>query len=107
MVDWYVEISEWAPESFKNDEYLSNVIDTATPYMDYFCKRLSEIKDWKLEDANNLFKEIVDELPIMSANIHKENFWINYNKWVFIKLTDTPKQIYRDSKIQQILIQKK
>ena len=59
MTDWYVEISDSAPEGFKGDKYLGNVIDTASPCMDYFCNRLTEMKDWKLEDANTIFKEII------------------------------------------------
>jgi hypothetical protein len=66
MIDWYVEISDSSPESFKSDLFLSKVIDTASPCMDYFCNRLTEMKDWKLEDANNIFKEIIEELPILS-----------------------------------------
>lgn len=103
MTDWYVEISEYAPESFRGDKYLSSVIDTASPFMDYFCKRLTELKDWKLEDANNIFKEIIEEMPIMSGVIWNGEFSIRYNNWVAIKLTETPKQIYRDSKIKQLL----
>ena len=52
MTDWYVEITDSAPESFRTDDYLSQIIDTASPCMDYFCKRLTELKDWKLEEAN-------------------------------------------------------
>jgi len=103
MIDWYVEISENAPDGFRGDKYLSNVIDTASPCMNYFCKRLTEMKNWKLEDANNIFKEIIEELPIMSAVIYNNEFFINYNRWVTIRLTETPKQIYRDSKIKQLL----
>ena len=103
MTDWYVEISEWAPDNFRTDDFLSQVIDTASPYMDYFCKRLTELKDWKLEQANDIFKEIIEELPIMSPQIYQGEFRINYNRWVTIKLTETPKQIYRDSKIKQLL----
>ena len=103
MIDWYVEISEASPEGFKGDKYLGSVIDTASPCMNYFCDRLTEMKDWKLEDANNIFKEIIEELPIMTAKIYNNEFIINYNRWVIIKLTETPIQIYRDSKIKQIL----
>jgi CRISPR/Cas system-associated protein Csx1 len=103
MIDWYVEISEGAPEGFKGDKYLGNVIDTASPCMDYFCNRLTEMKDWKLEDANTIFKEIIEELPIMTARIYNNEFIIRYNNWVYIKLTETATQIYRDSKIKQIL----
>ena len=103
MTDWYVEISEYAPESFRTDDYLSKIIDTASPCMNYFCKRLTELKDWKLEEAFKIFQEIVEELPIMSAHIWNDEFSIRYNKFVYIKLTETPKQIYRDSKIKQLL----
>ncbi len=103
MVDWYVEITAHAPEGFRSDKFLSSVIDTATPYMNHFCKRLSEFQNWKLEDANKLFKDIVEEMPIMQADIWDDEFRIRYNKWVYIKLTETPKQIYRDSKIKQLL----
>lgn len=103
MITWYVEISEWAPDNYRNDKYLKTVIDTATPFMNHFCKRLSEIDEWKLEDANKIFKELVDELPIMQALVMNDDFKIRYNKWVFIKLTDTVKQIYRESKLNKIL----
>ena len=103
MIDWYVEILDSAPDGFKGDKYIGNVIDTASPYMDYFCKRLTEMKDWKLEDANNIFKEIIEELPIMTTRVYNNDFIINYNKWVTIKLTETATQIYRESKIRQIL----
>ena len=103
MIDWYVEILDSAPDGFKGDKYVGNVIDTASPCMDYFCKRLTEMKDWKLEDANNIFKEIIEELPIITARVYNNDFIINYNKWVTIKLTETATQIYRESKIRQIL----
>ena len=103
MIDWYVEICDSSPEGFKGDKYLGNVIDTASPCMDYFCKRLTEMKDWKLEDANQIFKEIIEELPIMTSTIYNNEFIINYNRWVTIKLTETSKQIYRDLKLSRIL----
>ncbi len=102
MIDWYVEISESAPEGFKGDNYLSNVIETAAPCMNYFCKRLMEIKEFTLEDMEKIFSEIIEELPIMRANIYGDEFVIKYNRWVDIKLTDTTKQIYRDIKLEKI-----
>lgn len=103
MIDWYVEISEESPDSFKSDDYLSKVIDTASPCMDYFCKRLTELKDWKLEEASKIFGNIIEELPIMKSRIYNNEFVIDYNRWVTIKLTETPVQIYRESKIKQLL----
>jgi len=102
MIDWYVEISESSPEGFKNDDYLAKVIKTSKPCMDYFCKRLTEIEDFTLEDMEKIFSEIIEELPIMRANIYGNEFVIKYNRWVDIKLTDTTKQIYRNIKLEKI-----
>jgi hypothetical protein len=103
MISWYVEISEWAPETYNSDKYLKTIIDTATPFMNHFCKRLNKIDDWKLEDANRIFKDLVEELPIMQAQVFNDDFLIRYNKWTYIKLTDTVKQIYRESKLNKLL----
>lgn len=102
MIDWYIEISELAPDNFKTDDYLNTVIKTAAPCMSYFCQRLSEIEDHKLEDMMNIFKEIIEELPIMTANVYGGEFIIKYNRWVNIKLTETTKQIYRDIKLEKL-----
>lgn len=102
MIDWYVEISESAPDRFKSDKYLSSVIKTAAPCMNYFCKRLIEIEDFTLDDMERIFSEIIEELPIMRCNIYGGEFVILYNRWVDIKLTDTTKQIYRDIKLEKI-----
>jgi inhibitor of KinA sporulation pathway (predicted exonuclease) len=102
MIDWYIEISESAPDKLKNDDYLAEVIKTAKPCMDYFCKRLTEIEDFTLEDMGKIFSEIIEELPIMRANIYDGEFVIKYNRWVEVKLTDTTKQIYREIKLEKI-----
>lgn len=99
MIDWYVEISD----HLKSDSYLKSVIETATPFMDYFCNRLSEIEDWRIEDAERVFGDIIEEMPIMNYKIYKGEFIINYNKYTLIKLTDTTKQIYREIKLGKIL----
>jgi len=103
MINWYVQISEYAPYGFNSDTYLANVIDTATPFMEYFCKRLSEVDNWNIDDAQKIFKGIIDEMPIMSSTIIDNEFIIKYNKWTYIRLTDTTKQIYRDIKLEKIL----
>ena len=102
MIDWYVEISEGAPDVFKGDKYLSSVINTASPCMNYFCQRLTEKENFTLEDIEKIFSEIIEELPIMRANIYGDEFVIKYNRWVDIKLTDTTKQIYRNIKLEKI-----
>ena len=109
MIDWYVEISESAPSSFRSDGFMQSVIETSTPLMDYFCKRLSIMENWRIEDAENIFGDIIDEMPIMNYRISREiksgekEFIIVYNRYVSIKLTDTTKQIYREIKIGKLL----
>lgn len=103
MIDWYVEIRDDSPDSFKTDKYLKEVIETATPLMDFFCKRLSNIDDWNIEQANQIFSSIVEEIPIMTHRVYNGEFFIIYNRWVSIKLTETTKQIYRDIKIEKLL----
>jgi hypothetical protein len=103
MINWYVQISEYAPIGFNSDIYLASVIDTATPFMEYFCKRLSEVDSWSIDDAQKIFKDIIDEMPIMSSTIIDNEFIIKYNRYTSIRLTDTTKQIYRDIKLEKIL----
>lgn len=103
MINWYVQISETAPQGFNSDIYLASVIDTASPFMEYFCKRLSEIDNWMIQDAETIFKDIIDEMPIMSSIIIDNEFVIRYNRKTSIRLTDTTKQIYRDIKLEKIL----
>jgi hypothetical protein len=102
MLDWYIEISDRAPDGFKSDKYLNSVIKTASPCMDYFCKRLIEMDNYTIDDMNNIFSEIIEELPIMRGNKYVDEFIIKYNRWVDIKLTDTTKSIYRDIKIEKL-----
>ena len=102
MIDWYVEISESAPDGFKGDKYLAEVIKTASPCMNYLCNRLMEMEDFTLESMEKIFSEIIEELPIMRGNRYGDEFVIKYNRWVDIKLTDTTKQIYRDIKLEKI-----
>jgi hypothetical protein len=103
MINWYVQISDLAPHGVNSDGYLGTVIDNATPFMEYFCKRLSEVNNWSIDDAQNVFKDIIDEMPIMSSTVLNNEFIIKYNRWTSIKLTDTTKQIYRDIKLEKIL----
>jgi hypothetical protein len=104
MIDWYVEISEYCPNNkFKTDDYLKSVIETSTPVMNYFCKRLSELEEWTIDDANKIFSSIIDEMPIMNAKVYNGEFSIEYNKWTKIKLTETSKQIYRGIKLEKLL----
>lgn len=98
MINWYIVSSET-----KSESYLNNVTRTVTPFMDYFCSKISEIDNCTLDNLHNIFIDIVDGLPIMKAYVYKNEFIIFYNKTTQIKFRDTTKQIYRDIKLEKIL----
>jgi hypothetical protein len=103
MIDWYVDLDEGRPYNLKNDRYLQSVIETATPFMNYFVKRLNQMENWTVDDANKIFSSIIEEMPIMKPRIWKDEFYIEYNRYTRIKLTDTTKQIYRGIKLEKLL----
>ncbi len=103
IIDWYITINETAPASLKSDKSLQNIIDTTTPVMEYFCKRLTCIKNWSVKDAERVFIEIVDEMPVMNGKIVDNEFIIVYSRYVSIRLIDNTTQIYRDVKLDSII----
>lgn len=106
-VDWYVKSNPWNGKV--TEKVLSKVVETATPLMDYFCDRLTEVVegDLKISQIETVFGEIVEEMPVMNYRISEENgvdqFIIMYNKHTEIRLTDSTKQIYREIKLTKIL----
>jgi len=103
MIDWYVDLDEGRPYNLKNDRYLKSVIETATPFMNYFVKRLNQMENWTVDDVNKIFSSIIEEMPIMKPIIWQNEFYIEYNRYTRIKLTDTTKQIYRGIKLEKLL----
>ena len=97
MLSWYIDSSR------TESKYIEVVNRNVQPCMDYFCMRLLEMEVYDNDEILKVFKEIIEELPIMTAKVYNNEFIINYNRWVNIKLTETPIQIYRESKIRQIL----
>lgn len=100
MINWYVEVNS---NSYNNSDYIKKVIENATPFMNFFCKKISKIDSWKLEDVNRILGDIVNEMPVMNVSFSGEEFTIKYNRYTDIKLVDPVKQIYRDMKISKIL----
>lgn len=103
MIDWCVEISSYAPSSFKTEKYLNTVRDTVKPCMDHLCKRLLEMNDWDIKMANSTFMKIIDEIPILTLIVREDGFQLRYNKYVDIKITDGATKIYREIKLDKIL----
>lgn len=108
IIDWYVKSNPWGGTKISK-KFLSKVVETATPLMDYFCGRLTERVEGELEinQIESVFGEIVEEMPVMNYRISNENgvdqFIIQYNKFTEIRLTDSTKQIYREIKLTKIL----
>lgn len=102
-MDWKINISENAPYKLKKPTYINDVNNLVKPFMDYFCERLSLINNWSSEQAIEIFSDIIDEMPIMRANTYNNNFFIIYNRYVTITLSETPLQIYRGIKLEKIL----
>ncbi len=104
MLSWYIDSS-------RNDKnYLDIVKRTVEPCMDYLCDRLSEIEDYDLNDLNRFFKEIVDELPILTFYINKDiydniedGFHFRYNNFTTIKFNDGVKGVRREIILNKIL----
>lgn len=99
MIEWSIKISEYAPNSYNSDVYLHRIEDIIEPCIIYLDKRLLE-SDFT-ETALDIFKDIFDEMPIISFVLYNDTFIIRYNNWVNV-LIDI-KQIYRKYKIEKIL----
>lgn len=98
MISWYITSSR------TDDIYLKRVKDIVEPYMDYFCDRLSQIEDYDLYDISKIFKEIIEELPILNFEYDKVNgsFFIRYNSYTLIRFNDSLKSIKREIILNKI-----
>lgn len=99
MISWYID-------SLNTDEsYLKRVKDTVDPFMYYFCDRLSQIEDYDLNDIKNIFKEIIEELPILEFIYieHNDDFFLRYNSKTLIRFNDPLKSIKREIILNKIL----
>ena len=99
MIDWYINVSEYAPESMSSDKITDNVIKTMAPIMDFLCVRLNKENSITMEKVIS----IMNELSIMNSSIIDDELVIKYNRFISIRLTESLKQICRDIKIKKIL----
>lgn len=102
MIDWYVEISEYAPYGFRSDKYKDSIITNSMLTMDHICKEISK-RNYDLSNFEKSFNEIIQELPIMNFKVLNGEFIIVYNKWVNIRFKENTKQIYRDIKLNKLI----
>lgn len=102
MIEWYVDIVEFAPMNFKTDKFKNSVNENAKPVMIYISEKLKE-SDYNLSEFYENFKDIVDDLPIMNLKCINDEIIIKYNRFVYIKLVDSTKAIYRNIKLNKLL----
>lgn len=107
MIEWYFDISPNSPDTFHQESFIEKIINIALPFMNYFCNRLEEYENWTAEDANKVFIDVVEEMPVMTGFIRDGEFVIRYNRYIEIYLIGNTKQIYRDIKINRFLKEKR
>lgn len=92
-------------------KYRENVTTIAGPVIDWLCQRIEENDLTSFEDIEGLFKQIVDELPVMRLvrrsdfNQHYEgpDFLIKYNKYTDIIFEDSTACLRREILIDNLL----
>jgi len=99
MISWYIDSTR------TDDKYINKVKQTVEPCMDYFCDRLCQIENFDLNDINRLFREILEELPILNFRIdpNTNDFYFQYNSNTQIRFHDAKKGIRRELILNKIL----
>ena len=104
---WNLEIQE----SMDTPKYRQTIESYMAPVMDWLCARIAEEDITKFEKAEDLIKQIMDELPVMklrrrsdfSQNYSGPDFYIEYNRYADIYFEDSAVCIRRDAVIENIL----
>jgi len=74
--------------------------------MDYFCDKLYEVAEFDINQINNLFINILEELPILTFKVdyyNKDKFYFQYNSYTTIRFNDAMKGIKRELILNKIL----
>jgi hypothetical protein len=102
MISWYIDSS-------RNDSnYLKTVDRNVSPYMNFFCDRLSSIDIDNLDNISKLFTNIISELPILTVLSNKSDngeidIYFRYNSFTLIRFNDPMKSIKREIILNKIL----
>src|ERR1035437_7100981 len=97
MVSWYIESSR------TYEKYLKQVNVVVAPCMDFFCNRLCEIELYDMNDIKRIFKEIIEELPILNLTKVGDEFIIIYNSYTSIRFNNGITGIRREIVLNNIL----
>ena len=104
---WNLEIQE----SMDTPKYRQTIESYMAPVMEWLCARLAEEDITKVEKAEDLIKQIMDDLPVMklkrrsdfSQHYEGPDFYIEYNRYANIYFEDSAVSIRRDAVIEKIL----
>ena len=100
MISWYISSSK------TDNKYINKVKETVEPYMNYFCDKLYEVDEFDTTQINNLFINILEELPILTFKVdynNKDEFFFQYNSYTTIRFNDATKGIKRELILNKIL----
>lgn len=106
-LEWHLDVAEYVD----TPKYRENVNTIVVPIMDWLCERIEENYLTSFEDIECLFKQIVDELPIMRLKRRSDynehyvgsDFFIQYNKNTEIVFEDSASCIRREILIDNLL----
>jgi hypothetical protein len=102
MIEFYIDIDEYAPNRFKTEMFKDSVIKNSQPIIDYIFEKLNEF-NYNLDEFYKKLSDIVDDLPIMSIKLVNGEIILKYNRWVDIKFVNSTKSIYRDIKLNKLI----
>lgn len=105
---WTIEVRN---TSLDTPKYRQTVESYMGPIMDWLCERIAENELTEFEDVEGLFKQVIDELPVMRLmrrsdfNQHYEgpDFYIQYNKHTNIIFEDSASCMRREIIIDNLL----
>ena len=99
MVKWYIDSRS------TDEKYISRVRQTVEYCMDHLCDRLSNLKEIEIEVIEKVFKDIIEELPILTFcyDKQKDEFYCRYNSSTTIRFDDPLKSIKREIILNKIL----
>ena len=106
-LNWHLDVAEYVD----TPKYRENVNTIVGPIMDWLCERIEENDLTTFEKVEDLFKEIMDELPIMRLMRRSDynehyvgtDFFIRYNKNTDIIFEDSANCIRRELIIDNLL----
>jgi hypothetical protein len=105
---WKIEVTN---SSLDTPKYRQKVESYLGPIMNWLCDRIAENDLTDFESVDNLFKQIIEELPVMRLMRRSDfnqyydgpDFYIQYNKHTNIYFEDNSECMRREIIINKLL----